>query len=186
MVGCSLESLEPRDWPRAGRGRACRPGAARRRRFARRLAPGPWSHFWSHPPVFGRVQPAPAVTHRHWPGRWRIIVNGSKQNWKACWWQRLASSNLASSAAVTRQCAWRARTLPLIAGGCWSQFWSRKPGLTGVDQGIHSLQLNHDGLLLHLLAAPLPSRAFRSPPPTVGSYRSPNICALPVRGLAYR
>jgi hypothetical protein len=67
------------------------------------------------------------------------------------------------------------RALLLIAGRCWSQFWSRNPGPTGVDQGIHTLQLNHDGVLLHLLAAPLLSRAFRPPPLTVGSYRSLNI-----------
>src|SRR5262249_9899628 len=85
-------------------------------------------------------------------GRWRIIVNGSKQNWKACLGQPLRSSNLLSSATLTRQYSWPARTLPLVAGGRWSQFWSRTPRPTGVDQGIHRFKLNHDGVLPHLLA----------------------------------
>jgi hypothetical protein len=110
---------------RAGQGRDRRSGATRRRRFACRLAPGSWSHFWSHPPVFGRVQHAPAVTHRHWSGRWRIIVNSSKQNWKACWVQALASSNLASSATVTSV---NSKASPSVQAGShvsWLQFWFR-------------------------------------------------------------
>jgi hypothetical protein len=91
------------------------------------------------------------------------MVNSGVQTWKACWWQRLASSNLASSATPTRanMRAGRIARPALMASGL--NYGPEIPAQSGLDPGIHSLQLNHDGVPLHLLAAPLPSRAFRSP-----------------------
>jgi hypothetical protein len=75
-----------------------------------------WSHFWSHPPAFGTVRGAPTATRHRRSGRWQPTLNANQQTWKACWWQRLASSNLASSAAPTRK---NVRASPNVrAGSC--------------------------------------------------------------------
>jgi hypothetical protein len=68
-------------------------------------------------PVVGRqapclsfciIHPRPAPFTRDRPGRvragrgrWRTVVNASQHCWKACWGQRLRSSNLLSSATLT-------------------------------------------------------------------------------------
>ena len=105
--------------------------------------------------------------------RSRASANTRPQTWKACWVQALASSNLASSAASSRENVRASRVTRLALLVSSLNFGPETPAQSGIDQGIHSLQLNHDGVLPHLLATPLPSRAFRPPPPTVGSYRSP-------------
>jgi hypothetical protein len=62
-----------------------------------------WSHFWSHSPAFDTVRGAPTATRHRRSGRRQPALNANQQTWKVCWRQRLTSSNLASSAAVTWQ-----------------------------------------------------------------------------------
>ena len=88
--------------------------------------PGLLSQFLSHSPrpgLFTDVHPDRVRAVR---GRWRTVVNAGQHRWKACWGQPLASSNLASSATLTREntdrrCQQAAASRPagLI---CWSQF----------------------------------------------------------------
>jgi len=56
----------------------------------------------SRPGPFTDVHPDRVCAVR---GRWRTSVNAGQHCWKACWGQPLASSNLASSALLTRQYA---------------------------------------------------------------------------------
>ncbi len=61
-----------------------------------------WSQFWSRLLAFSSVRMGSLRDGSAGHGRCRPAVNRHQQTWKACWWQRLASSNLASSARALR------------------------------------------------------------------------------------
>ena len=86
-----------------------------------------------------RTRTPPELPHE----RSRPPLNGHADSWKACWWQRLASSNLASSAASSRENARASRVMRLALLASSLNFSPESPARSGIDQGIHSLQLNH-------------------------------------------
>ncbi len=60
----------------------------------------PWAQIWAHSRPSELVHRRPTAAFRAAHGRWRPLGNAGQHCWKACWGQPLASSNLASSAAL--------------------------------------------------------------------------------------
>ena len=83
---------------------ACRrPTARELDRKSTSLGPCPRSQIWSHSRAFSGVRHVQLSPRRAGRGRWWTWLDAQPQTWKACWRERLASSNLASSATPTRE-----------------------------------------------------------------------------------
>ena len=126
--------------------RRCKHAAARERACASGLV-GRRSHSWSHSSTFRVVRHVPTSTGSPGRGPCRPSVNSAAHAWKACWGQPLKSSNLLSSARVTRDNVRSACPPPVPLPRARLSFRPNPSPLTGADQHKHRALYDRDGAL---------------------------------------